>query len=410
MLLSDLILSSAQSIYRNASRSALTILGIVIGIAAVIVMLSIGQGAQGLILNQVADLGSDQIFVEAGSGAEESGPPNPFIEQTLRLKDVEALARRGPFAYASAMLISNSTVSNGDASFFTDIAGCDEYQLDVFPATMAKGRFFAADDVNGYGKVAVLGHTLATDLFGDNDPIGKRITVKDTNFRVIGVVSEQGSRFFSNLDKRLYIPVTTMQRDVLGVEYVSFISLRAIGDVENAKEEARYILRDTHDIRNPSGDLSKDDFRVSSQQDAADAIGVVGSALTFLLAAIAAISLVVGGIGIMNIMLVSVTERTKEIGLRKAIGGTRREVLRQFLLEAVFLTMTGGIIGVLLGVSLSFGIGVLVGKFVDGWAPTVPFSAVILSVVVSTIVGLVFGYYPAKRAAKLDPIEALRYE
>lgn len=410
MQTNDLVQSALQSLARNKSRAILTVLGIVIGIAAVILMLSIGQGAQALILNQVADLGSDQVFVESGSGDTQSGPPSPFIEKTITLKDVEALRRRGPFSFVSAQTLTNTTVSSGEVSFFTNIAGVDEYQLEVFPADIAVGRFVDTDDVNSYAKVVVLGADAASDLFGDNDPLGQKVSIKNTTFKVIGVFAPQGSRFFTNLDRQVYVPVTTSLRDIIGSDYLTYIAARATTDIATAEDEARWILRDTHNIDNPEGDLAKDDFAVSSQEDAAATIGVVGSSLTILLASIAAISLVVGGIGIMNIMLVSVTERTKEIGLRKAIGATSKEVLRQFLVEAVFLTVAGGLLGMLIGVTLSVLIALILTNIIDGWALVIPPSAIIASVVVSTLVGIAFGWYPAKRAAKLDPIEALRYE
>lgn len=409
MLLKDLTLSATTSLIQNKSRSLLTILGIVIGIAAVILMLSIGQGAQGLILNQIADLGSDQIFVESGSSAQTSGPPSPFTEQVLTLSDVKAM-RQGPFAFVAAQLISSSTVSSDDASVIATITGADEYQLDVFPAEVLLGRYIDASDVEDFAKVAVLGSDAATNLFGDNNPIGKKITVKNATLRVIGVLEPQGSRFFQNVDGYVHIPVTTAQRDVLGLDHITYIAAKALGDVDVAKDEARFILRDEHDINNPNGDLAKDDFSISTQGDAVAVIGVVGTALTLLLASIAAISLIVGGIGIMNIMLVSVTERTKEIGLRKAIGATEQEILRQFLLEAVILTSFGGVLGILIGIGSSAIIALGLAQAVEGWKMIIPPSAIIASVMVSTAVGLIFGYYPARRAAKLDPIEALRYE
>ncbi len=408
MRIPDLVRTSSDSLRRNTSRSFLTVLGIVIGIAAVIVMLSIGQGAQGYVLNQVANLGSDVLFVESGNGG--GGPPSPFVQQTLNLKDAAALAKRGPFTVVSSVVITNAAVSAQENSTFTDIAGSDEFQLDIFPAEIATGRFIDHEDVTSSARVAVLGWDIAKDLFGDQDPIGERITIRNLPARVIGVVTPQGSKFFSNLDKRIYLPVTTTQRELLNVDYVSYISMKAIGDIEIAKDEARAILRDTHAIDNPNADLAKDDFSVSSQSDAVNIIAGVGFALTLLLASIAAISLVVGGIGIMNMMLVSVTERTREIGLRKAIGGTEQDILRQFLLEAIMLTIGGGVLGITVGIFFSFLASLALKAFVDGWVFVIPPSAIISAFLVSTVVGIAFGYYPAKRAAKLDPIEALRYE
>lgn len=406
----DLLRASFDSIRRNTTRSFLTVLGIVIGIAAVIIMLSIGQGAQGYVLNQVASLGSDQVFVESGSGDQSSGPPSAFTEQTLTLKDIKELRTHGPFSFVSATLISTATVQKNEVSNFTNIAGVDEYQLEVFPADVASGRFIEKSDVDAYASVAVLGIDSAKNLFGDQDPIGEKIKIKGITFRVIGVMERQGSKFFQNLDDRIYIPVTTMQRSITGSDKVTYLAMRATGDLDFAKDEARYILRDSHDIDNPNGDLAKDDFNVSSQQDAANIIGSVGFALTLLLAAIAAISLLVGGIGIMNIMLVSVTERTREIGLRKAIGATESDILRQFLAEAVILTLGGGVLGVVSGIGISFFGAILIQYFVADWPLVIPMSAVLLAFAVSSGVGLIFGIYPAQRAAKLDPIEALRYE
>lgn len=410
MQIRDLVTASYDSIRRNTTRSLLTVLGIVIGIGAVIVMLSIGQGAQGYVLNQVAGLGSDQIFIAAGPADSAGGKPSAFIDQTLTLDDVKTLRRRGNFAFVSATLITNATVTGGDVSQFTDIAGADEDQLAVFPATMLNGRYLTQDDVDSYANVAVLGWQTAKDMFGDQDPVGEKITVKNVNLRVIGVLSPQGSKFFSNLDKRVYAPVTTVQRQIAGVDYVNYITVKAEGDIEVAKEELRAIMRDAHNLDNPNGDLSKDDFNVSTQGDAVATISTVGSALTILLAAIAAISLIVGGIGIMNMMLVSVTERTREIGLRKAIGATETDIMRQFLVEAVMLTIGGGLIGVVSGVGLAYVIGSIASHVVAGWPIVIPMSAVIAAFVVSSVVGLIFGIYPARQAAKLDPIEALRYE
>jgi putative ABC transport system permease protein len=227
---------------------------------------------------------------------------------------------------------------------------------------------------------------------------------------VVGVLEEQGTRFFQNLDAMAYVPVTTLQDDVLGVNYINFIAAKTTLPLDWAKEEIRFLLRDEHDIDNPDGDLSKDDFFVSTQEDAVAIIGTVSAVLALLLSSIAAISLLVGGIGIMNIMLVSVTERTKEIGLRKAIGATYGEILRQFLLESVILTLVGGLVGVASGIGMAFLTYLIVRTQLDGWSFSVSVNSIVLAVIVATVVGIVFGIYPARRAAKLDPIEALRYE
>lgn len=406
----DLTKTSIASILRNTSRSILTILGIVIGIAAVILMLSIGQGAERYILNQVSDLGSDLIFVEPASGQTPNGPPDPFIEQSLTLDDVDALRKSAYVSFVSGIYNSTATVSREDVSRFISIAGVDQHYLEIFPADIANGRYFDEFDIDGYAKVAILGKKAAEDLFGDQDPVGARIQIKNTSLRVIGVFAEQGSRFFQNQDDRIAVPVTTATRDIFGADNVNFITARAKGDIELAKEDIQYILRDEHNIDNPEGDITKDNFAVSTQSDAVESVAVIGSVLSILLSSIAAISLVVGGIGIMNIMLVSVTERTREIGLRKAVGATRREILLQFLIEAVMLTTFGGVVGVVLGSMVSWITAVGIHAVLDRWDFVLPLEAVVLGVVVATAVGLVFGVYPARRAAKLDPIEALRYE
>ena len=407
----DAIFIALNSLNRTRSRSLLTILGIVIGIGAVILMLSIGKGAEGLILNQVADLGSDLVFVEPSSGDQTDGPPDPFVEQTMNLDDEIVMERSGLFSAVSTSLQTTVAVSYLDSNDFLQVVGTDEEQTKIFPADISFGRMLEKDDVAGYQRVVVLGKEIAEDFFGSSDPLGQRIKIKSLSFRVIGVFDEQGTRFFQNLDRQVFVPVTTMQRDVLGVDYVSYISALAIGDIEDTKEELRYLLRDSHDIDNPDNLQEKDDFFVSSQTDATEIIGTVGDVLSILLSSIAAISLLVGGIGIMNIMLVSVTERTREIGLRKAIGATNFEVLRQFLIEAILLTMFGGFVGVAGGILVSIGIGwVIQNFFLDTWTVIVSPGAIVLAVVVATAIGLVFGYYPAKRAAKLNPIDALRYE
>ncbi|NQV90035.1 ABC transporter permease [Candidatus Uhrbacteria bacterium] len=409
----DLFATATESLLRTKSRSLLTILGIVIGIAAVILMLSIGQGAEKFILSEVADLGADLVFVEPASGDPTAGPPNPFIEQTMTLDDADEMKRSGLFTVVSPTLISTVPVSFEEVNDFLQIQGVDSSYIDLFPAELRYGTYLEASDVDSYSKVAVLGSEISEDFFGDRDPVGERIKIKSNSYRVVGVFEKQGSRFFQNLDKQVSIPVTTMQRDLLAVEYVNYVSARVPAgvEIEEVKEELRYLMRDAHDLDNPEGDPALDDFFVSSQEDATETIGMVGSVLTILLSSIAAISLIVGGIGIMNIMLVSVTERTREIGLRKAVGATYKEILQQFLVESILLTMFGGLIGVLAGSVISYVVGwVLVHFFLSTWAIVIPLNAVFLGAAVSTVVGLVFGIYPARSAARLNPIDALRYE
>ena len=405
----DLFETSSGALRANKSRSILTILGIVIGIAAVIMALSVGSSAERLIINQVADLGADLVFAEPAAGNPADGPPNPFIEQSIGNDDLDAWRESGLFTSVDGNLYNTVTVSHEEQSEFLQVVGVTDAYLDIFPADVADGNFITESDVDAYGKVAVLGSEVSQDLFGDQDPVGQKIKLQNTTVRVIGVMEPQGTRFFQNLDKQVYVPLTTAQRD-FGLDHISFLIGRAVGDVEFAKEEARFVLRDSHNIDNPAGDQDLDDFFVSSQDDAVEIIGTIGLVLSILLGSIAAISLVVGGIGIMNIMLVSVTERTKEIGLRKSVGATYRDILQQFLLEAVLLTMIGGVLGVVIGSLFSYVGGLIAGQYLAGWVPTVRVDAIFLAVIVSTIVGIGFGIYPARRAAKLDPIEALRYE
>lgn len=413
MRYNDLFFTASESLLRTKSRSLLTILGIVIGIAAVILMLSIGQGAERFILSEVADLGADLVFVEPASGDPTAGPPNPFIEQTMTLEDAEEMERSGLFLVVSPTLVSTVPVTFEESNEFLQVQGVDSSYNELFPGDLQYGSYLEESDIDSYTKVAVIGSEVSQDFFGDRNPVGERIKIKSNSYRVIGVFEEQGSRFFQNLDKQVSIPVTTMQRDLLAVEYVNYITARipAGKEIEEVKEELRYLMRDVHDIENHEGDPALDDFFVSSQADATEIIGVVGSVLTLLLSSIAAISLVVGGIGIMNIMLVSVTERTREIGLRKAVGATYKEILQQFLIESILLTLFGGLVGVIVGSLVSYGVGwILVTFFLSTWTIVIPLNAVFLGAAVSTIVGLVFGIYPARSAARLNPIDALRFE
>ncbi len=419
MDLKDSIKISFIALKANKTRSALTMLGIVIGIGAVILMMSLGKGAESLILGQIQSLGSNNIFIEPGAFDPKGGIDvmTSTIEgmtiKTLTLKDMEAIAKDPlvDMVYPMVYGVERVVYRSQDEKITFMGSTPDAYEMDNWHT--AKGREFDNEEVKSMARVATLGHKIAKDLFGEEDPIGKTIRIKKTNFKVIGVMEERGMEMFQNYDEYIYIPVTTAQKLLLGIDHLNAITVRAINEdvIDLLMENIRLILRETHNIYNPEGDLSKDDFKVMSQVEATEMVGQITGILTALLSSIAAIALIVGGIGIMNIMLVSVTERTREIGLRKAVGARNKDILIQFLIESVILTVLGGIIGFMGGTLISLGASIGLSKVLNtGWSFVMPFDAVILAFGVAAVVGLVFGIYPAKKAAKLNPIEALRHE
>lgn len=418
MELKDSIKISFVALRANKARTALTILGIVIGVGAVILMMSLGGGAQNLIVGQIQSLGSNSIYIEPGSFDPKEGlgfemALEEWTIKTLKLKDVEVI-KQDPLvdmAYPMAYGVARAVYRNQDEKITYIGVTPEAYIIDDWHAI--EGREFDNEDVKTMARVATLGHKIAQDLFGEEDPIGKTIRIKKTNFKVIGVMEERGMQMFQNFDEYVYVPVTTAQKLLLGIDHLNAITVRAVNDdvVNPLMENIRLALRETHNIYNPEGDLSKDDFKVMSQVEASDMMTQITGVLTAFLSSIAAIALIVGGIGIMNIMLVSVTERTREIGLRKAVGARNKDIMNQFLIESVALTVFGGLIGFIGGVAVSFlaSIGLSQALNTD-WSFVLPLNAVILAFGVAVIVGLVFGIYPAKKAAKLNPIEALRHE
>jgi putative ABC transport system permease protein len=394
---------AASTLLANKLRSGLTMLGIVIGNASVIAMVGIGQGTKQLASDQFESLGPNVIFVVPG--AEEERRTTFNLPKTLVWEDAKAIAKQVPTVKEVAPQISNNeliTYRNRNSNQL--VVGTTAEYLSVRSFDLAKGRFFNDIDLKRNNRVVVLGSEIAEKLFSLQNPLGKTIRIKNISFEVIGIMEAKGSFLGTNQDTTVYIPLTTMANQIVGETSpygteLSFISIAAKDEssIRAAKFQIENLLRLRHQI------TSKDDFTVRTQQDVISIVGTVTSGLTVLLTAIAGISLLVGGIGVMNIMLVAVSERTKEIGLRKAIGAQEGDILAQFLIEATILSAAGGIIGIAIGVG---GI-VLVGLF-SPLTPAISPVAILLSVGVSGGIGLFFGVFPAKSAAKLDPIVALR--
>jgi putative ABC transport system permease protein len=413
MRIRDTIAMAWLSLLRNKGRAILTMLGVIIGVASVILMLSVGQAAERYIMSQVASFGSDMIFVRngPGDGSQGAGPPTTAVKQVLTIKDFKKLKQQSWVRLVDAEAMSSLLVEYSGLSRTRGISGATDGGLSIFDAELASGNYITSDDVESKTRVAVIGSGIAEEFFGQEDPIGKQIKIDKRPYHVIGILKPAGTRFFTNLDKQIYVPVTSLMQD-LNMEHVQFIAIR-IGNTPSAdaKERIRLLLRDQHNLDNPTGDLSKDDFFVAGQEDAQQRAGAIGNILQILLASIAAISLIVGGVGIMNIMFVSVTERTREIGLRKAVGAKHADIMGQFLSEAILLCFFGGLIGVVSGVSVSWlGIKALQTFQSANWSYAIPYNGIVMGLGVSTAIGIIFGYYPAKKAAQLNPIQALQYE
>lgn len=399
-----LIKVAGQSILRNKLRTLLTMLGIVIGVAAVIVMVSVGYGAQATIQNQINSLGTNMIMVMAGASRQGGVSMGAGTFNRLTIADADKIKRESELLSAvSPVVTTGGQIIGGAGNWRTQIQGvAAEYQM-IRDLRFEEGTWFSEADVRTMRKVAVLGATVAKNLFPDGDAVGQQVRIRNVPFTIIGVLASKGTSMLSDQDDVVLMPYTTAQVRLRGRSFLGQIvaSTGTPEDIPGAQEEIRSIMREAHHL----GESDNDDFSIGNQNELADAAKSATGVMTMLLAAIASISLLVGGIGIMNIMLVSVTERTREIGIRMAVGARGSDVLTQFLVESVVISMLGGLIGILLGFT-----GAAVVGMVTGWSTVTPPEAVLLAVGFSAAIGIFFGFYPARQAAALNPIQALRYE
>ena len=395
-----------RALARNKMRSVLTMLGIIIGVGAVIAMLGVGQGAQQTMQEQIQAMGSNMLFVGSGTVTRSGMHMGWGSTKTLVYDDMLAIMRECPAAHAAAPGSNTSGhVVFGNDNWVTRLNGTEPQYFDIRSWPFVEGSAFTQNDVEMSANVAVIGETVRKNLFGATDPIGQTIRINNLPFRVTGVLVPKGTSaaMGDDQDDIILVPLTTLQKKITGQPWLRWIMVQALSRQGSyaAQEQISSLLRERHRIR--AGDDA--DFFVRNLADMADVADEAGRVMTLLLASIASVSLIVGGIGIMNIMLVSVTERTREIGLRMAIGATEGNVQQQFLIEAVVLSLMGGITGIIFGLGASYVIAQTL-----GWPVLVSPLVIVIAVVFSMAVGVFFGFYPARKAAQLDPIEALRYE
>lgn len=409
MKLWEVIIESLGTLTLNKTRTGLAILGVVIGIGSVIALVSLGQATQQSIQNQIQSLGANLLTISPGSANQSGGVRSAAGSRTtLTSDDAKAIATSTDLAVnigsVSPEYSGRTQVVTSGNNTNTQVIGSTPSYPGVHKVVVASGNFITQMDVDGMTRVAVLGPQVVTNLFGEGaNPIGQTIRIKNQTFIVIGVTQSKGGSGFMNQDDVVYIPLSTAQKQIFGVNYLSSIALEAKSAevMTTVQDQVGYFLLARHKLSDPA--LA--DFSIMSQQDILNTATSTTGTFTSLLSGIAAISLIVGGIGIMNIMFVTVTERTREIGLRKALGAKKKTIITQFLTEAIILTFTGGVIGAVLGVVASF----VIAK-IFSMAFVVSPASVLLAFGVSAIIGIVFGWYPAQKAAKLQPIEALRYE
>ena len=392
------------SLIANKMRSILTMLGISIGVAAVIALVSIGNGVKQDIQNSISSLGSNLLMVMPGAPRTPGVRPSQGSMKSLKVSDYEAISKLDGVKAASPYTANSYVTIYQSKNWTTTVSGVSSNFQDVNNWTMAEGRFISSKNVENRERVAVVGQTVVKNLFAGEDPVGKEIRVKNIPFRVIGVLNSKGNGTMGNdQDDTIFIPYTTAMERVEGVDYLRMVYVVANDDngIDRLQSDIENLLRVRHSIK----DTNLDDFNIQNMKSIMETMEQTTGTLTLFLGAVAAISLVVGGIGIMNIMLVSVTERTREIGIRKALGATYFVIVTQFLIEAVVISLMGGLIGIALGIGASKLIGLA-----SGMSTVISVPTIVLSFAFSMAIGLVFGIYPARKAAKLNPIDALHYE
>jgi len=397
-----------NSLRLNLVRTSLTVLGVVIGVAAIIIVFAAGDGISSLVSGEIESYGTNVIETEIKTPGT-NGPSSAEVT-TLKLSDMEAINKLDNVIDSYAVSLGQQKVSYGAESAKVFIFGTSAPYAQIDSKTkLAEGIYFSKEDDRSQAAVVVLGATLKETLFGDQKALGNFIKIGTKKFQVIGVLEEQGGgASFLDFDNTVYIPIQTLQKRILGIDYAMYF-MHQIRDVDQAEEtaaEIRALMRDRHGISDPE----KDDFRVSTMAEMLDTLGTVTGAVTYLLLAIVLISLLVGGVGIMNIMYVTVTERTPEIGLRKAMGATARDVAWQFLIESLLITFWGWILGALIGILSAYALSLVAQAFSLNWQFSFPWQGVILSLLFSLLCGILFGYRPANQASRLDPVTALRAE
>lgn len=405
MNLSSLLKIALKALQINKMRAFLTMLGIIIGVASVIAMLAIGEGSKESIKSQISSMGSNMITIRPGAGMQGGVRMDVSAMQTLTVKDLESIEKKAKLVENTSPVVNGSGQAiKGSKNWPTTLYGVAPEYLKVRVLDVEDGTMFSQEDIKSSAKVAVIGKTIVENLFGANEnPIGATIRFNKIPFKIIGVLSEKGENTFGqDQDDVILAPYTAVQKRVLAATYLQSIvtSSKSEDNATAAVDEISKILRDNHKLGN-----ADDDFNVFSQQELISMFSSTSEMMTVLLVAIAGISLLIGGIGIMNIMYVSVKERTREIGLRMAVGGTGRNILMQFLTEAIIISITGGIIGVTLGLISTVFIATVL-----NWPTSVTMFSILISFAVCAITGIFFGWYPARKAAALDPINALRYE